>query len=66
MELLLTKNPIVEPIGLRSTKDWVVKHINNATSFNIATGFITNDSIAELQSIVSYKKNSMNLLSSLA
>ena len=62
MELLLTKNPIVEPIGLRSTKDLVVKHINNATSFNIATGFITNDSIAELQSIVSYKKNSMNLL----
>ena len=62
MELLLTKNPYVEPIGLRSTKDLVVKHINNATSFNIATGFITNDSIAELQSIVSYKKNSMNLL----
>lgn len=61
MELLLTKNPIVESIGLRSTKDLVVKHINQATGFNIATGFITNDSIAELQSIVAFKKNSMTL-----
>lgn len=61
MELLLTKNPIVESLGLRSTKDLVVKHINNATSFNIATGFITNDSIAELQSIVEYKGTSMSL-----
>ena len=39
----------------------VVKHINKATSFNIATGFITNDSIAELQSIVAYKGSSMTL-----
>lgn len=62
MELLLTKNPIVESMGLRSTKDLVVKHINNATSFNIATGFITNDSIAELQSIIDYKKDHMNLM----
>ncbi|MDD6976935.1 MAG: NgoFVII family restriction endonuclease [Prevotellaceae bacterium] len=61
MELLLTKNPIVESLGLRSTKDLVVKHINKATSFNIATGFITNDSIAELQSIVAYKGSSMTL-----
>lgn len=61
MELLLSKNPIVEPLGLRSTKDWVVRHINKATSFNIATGFITNDSIAELQSIVAYKGSSMSL-----
>lgn len=61
MELLLTKNPIIESIGLRSTKDLVVKHINNATTFNIATGFITNDSIAELQSIVAYKKDNLTL-----
>ena len=61
MELLLTKNPIVESIGLRSTKDLVVSYINKATTFNIATGFITNDSIAELQSIVAYKGSSMTL-----
>ncbi len=39
MELLLTKNPIVEPIGLRSTKDLVVKHINNATSLQYCNRF---------------------------
>lgn len=61
MELLLTKHPIVESIGLRSTKDLVVKYINQATCFNIATGFITNDSIAELQSIVAFKKAGMTL-----
>ena len=61
MELLISKNPFVESLGLRSTKDLVVKHINQATYFNIATGFITNDSIAELQSIVAYKRSSMTL-----
>lgn len=61
MELLLTKNPMVEPLGLRSTKDLVTKYINQATTFNIATGFITNDSIAELQSIMEFKGNDMTL-----
>lgn len=61
MELLLTKLPIVDSLGLRSTKDLAVRHINKATTFNIATGFITNDSIAELQSIVEYKGPSMTL-----
>lgn len=61
MELLLSKSPIVEPLHLRSTKDLVTNFINQATMFNIATGFITNDSIAELHSIMDFKGTNMTL-----
>ena len=61
MELLLTKNPLVSTLKLHSTKDVVPSFIDKATNINIATGFITNDSIAELKSIVEYKSDNFKL-----
>ena len=62
MELLLPQNPIVQhQIRTRSISS-IYKHlIENATEFNIATGFITNDSIAALKQIIDFRDGELNL-----
>lgn len=35
--------------------------VDNATDFNIATGFITNDSIAALKQIVEFREGKLNI-----
>lgn len=49
MDLLLTKNPIINSLHAKSINDYTSKYFETATQLNIATGFISNESIAELK-----------------
>lgn len=61
MELLLPQNPIVQnQIRTKSISTMYNKLVENATDFNIATGFITNDSIA-LKQIVQFREGDLKL-----
>lgn len=60
-DILLTKNPSLTGFKYSSVQDYFSHFVDSATRFNVATGFITNDSIATLQQIVDYKKGSMEL-----
>lgn len=53
-ELLLSKSPILSSLGLRSIDDVYNDCIEKADTLNVATGFITNQSIAELNHILSF------------
>ena len=56
-ELLLSKSPILSSLGLRSIDDVYNDCIEKADTLNVATGFITNQSIAELNHILSAEFN---------
>lgn len=49
MDLLLTKNPIINSLHANCINDYTSKYFETATQLNIATGFISNESIAELK-----------------
>lgn len=62
MELLLTTNPIIQgKVRTRSISSLYNRLVDNATNFNIATGFITNDSVAALKQIVEFRGGSLKL-----
>lgn len=61
MDLLLTKNPIINSLRAKSINDYTSKYFETATQLNIATGFISNESIAELKRLVEYRKHTLNL-----
>lgn len=59
--ILLTKNPSLSGLQYSSVQEHFVRFVNTATEFNVATGFITNDSIATLQQIIAFKNGKMKL-----
>lgn len=62
MELLLPQNPIVQhQIKTKSISTMYNHLVEKATELNIATAFITNDSIAALKQIVEFREGQMNL-----
>ena len=61
MDLLLTKNPIINSLRAKNINDYTSKYFETATQLNIATGFISNESIAELKRLVEYRERSLNL-----
>ena len=62
MELLLPANPIIQQqVHTKSISSLYNRLVDNATDFNIATGFITNDSIAALKQIVEYREGQLCL-----
>lgn len=62
MELLLSKNPLIQQrVPTNSISTMYNQLVESATNFNIATGFITNDSIAALKQIVEYRKGDLQL-----
>ena len=61
MEVLLSANPIISDIHCRSVKDLYRLMIETADHLNIATGFITNDSIIELKNLIEYRQFSLTL-----
>ena len=61
MEVLLSANPIISDIRCRSVKDFYRPMIETADHLNIATGFITNDSIVELKNLIEYRQFSLTL-----
>jgi len=62
MELLLTGNPIIQQqVRTKSISNLYNRLVETATDFNIATGFITNDSIAALKQIVEFREGQLKL-----
>ena len=61
MEILLSSNPIISDIHCRAVKDYYRPMIEIADHLNIATGFITNDSIVELRNLIEYRKFNLTL-----
>lgn len=61
MEVLLSANPIISDIHCRPLKDRYRPMIETADHLNIATGFITNDSIVELKNLIEYRQFSLTL-----
>ncbi len=62
MELLLPDNPIIQRgIHTKSISKLYNHLVEGATALNIATGFITNDSIAALKQIVEFREGELSL-----
>ena len=61
MELLLSKNPLLTALDKKYVDSYIGDYFNEATQINIATGFISNESIAELRRLVSFRENSLNV-----
>lgn len=61
MQLLLSKQPILGGIGCKGTYEYYKEAIECCDQLNIATGFITNDSIAELRHLSSTGKTTCQL-----
>lgn len=62
MELLLPTNPMIQQyIHTESISTLYNRLVESATNFNIATGFITNDSIAALKQIVEFREGELCL-----
>lgn len=61
MEILLSSNPIISDIHCKSVKDFYRPMIETADHLNIATGFITNDSITELKKLIEYRQYNLTL-----
>ena len=62
MELLFSNNPLIQTVThTKSISGMYNSIVNTATKFNIATGFISNDSIAELKQLIEYRDGGLNL-----
>ena len=61
MDLLLTKNPIINSLHANCINDYTSKYFETATQLNIATGFISNESIAESRRLREYGKHTSHL-----
>ena len=55
MELLLSKNPIFN-FHYKTVKEHYGKLIESSDEFNIATGFVTNDSLVSLDTLLRYRQ----------
>ena len=59
MELLTTKHPMLYSIQGKSTMDIIPSLIGSASEFNIATGYISSESLVELQRIASLRNGDL-------
>lgn len=61
MELLLSKNPMFAgKFSFKEVKNYYSILANEADEFNIATGFVSNDSIVELSNLVKFRNEHAN------
>lgn len=61
MELLFTKNPIVSALSTKSIKNYTDQYFQDATQLNIATGFVSNESIVQLNRLIEYRSKTLKL-----
>lgn len=61
MELIFSRHPLLSNIHAHSMIECVNNYLETATHLNIATGFISNESIAELNRLVEFRENTLNL-----
>ncbi len=59
--LLLSKNPLTNSLKTKAVSDFVGDYIETATRLNIATGYISNESIARLKHLIEYRNQAMSL-----
>lgn len=61
MELLLSKQPIVADLSSQSLTDLYTYYIQTADCLNVATGFITNEAVAEIMRAVQYREYTLRV-----
>ena len=61
MELLLSKSPMVHDLHYKCVGDYFRSFVETASQFNIATGFISNDSIAALKQLLEYRGGTLGI-----
>ena len=62
MELLLSRNPqCTNNFSYNSVRDRYIELVETADQFNIATGYISNESIVEFERLVNYRQNSLSV-----
>lgn len=61
MDILFSKNPMIGSMRCKSINDYTYRCFNEATQLNIATGFISNESIAELKRLVDFRDKELKL-----
>lgn len=61
MEHLFTRNPILKGLKHRTIRDYRDRLINEATEFNIATGYISSESLVELRRIVNLRPKEISI-----
>ena len=61
MDILFSKNPIIRELEYQCVNDKIVNYFENATQLNIATGFISNESIVELRRLIEYRNQTLSL-----
>ena len=60
-DILFSKNPHTNRFKTKSVSDYIESHLEEATSLNIATGYISIESIHRLKQLIEYRNNSMSL-----
>lgn len=61
MEYLFTRNPMLRSLTFKTVGDFRTNLLNTASLFNIATGFITSDSIVELKRLLEIRNGDLNI-----
>lgn len=61
MELLTSKNPILRSIQGENVSDYRSSLIQTASEFNIATGFVSSESLVELQRIADLRNGELSI-----
>lgn len=61
MERLFTRNPMLRSLTYKSVGDYRTSLLNTAAQFNIATGFISSDSLVELKRLVEIREGALSV-----
>ena len=61
MEILTSKNPMLRSINSKNIGDYRASILYSASEFNIATGFVSSESLVELQRISELRKGELSI-----
>jgi hypothetical protein len=61
MEYLFTRNPMLRSFSYKEVGDFRTTLLNTASKFNIATGFVSSDSLVELKRLVKIRDGSLSV-----
>lgn len=61
MEHLFTRNPMLNSFTYKEVGDYRTALLNTASKFNIATGFVSSDSLVELKRLVDFRKGALSV-----
>ena len=59
--VLFSKNPLTHSLKAKSMRDFSDDYLENATQLNIATGYISDESVASLKHLIEYRKQTLSL-----